>query len=219
MPKIRFEGREYDTPEQMTPEARARYEKAAKMLPDRDSNGIPDLLESDGSAAGPALPVLPVVSSALPTAALPVEGESIRGPGVNIPSTSARKPAVGSSKKGKLLIGVVIGLVVFCAACIFSFIVLIFASIRNSGAYQLAIETAKGNTTVQQVLGVPVEDGLFSAGSVEESDSSGSADLEIPLSGPSQSGTLYVKAVKEENTWRLLSLVLEAGGKQYQLFP
>lgn len=215
MPKIHFEGRDYDTPEQMTPEARARYEKAVKMLPDRDSNGIPDLLESDGTAR----PVPPVVSSALPTEALPVDGARISGPGVNVPPTSARKPAVGSLKMGKLLIGVVIGLVVLCAACIIGFVVLIFASIKNSGAYHLAIETAKSNPTVQQVLGVPVEDGLFSSGSVEENDSSGSADLEIPLSGPSQSGTLYVKAVKEENTWRLLSLVLKAGGTQYQLFP
>jgi len=68
-------------------------------------------------------------------------------------------------------------------------------------------------------LGVPIEDGLFITGSVEENDSSGTADLEIPVSGVNRSGTLHVTAVKEENTWRLTYLMLDAGGQEYQLVP
>jgi len=200
MPKIFFEGREYDNPEQMTPEARARYEKAVKMLPDRDSNGIPDLLEVDGITAKPA------ASAAEPAVKVPTPAQS-------------SKEAAAARKKGKLILVGVIAIISLCIACIGVFMVVIFSVMRSSDAYQLALETLKSHPTAQQVLGVPIEDGLFITGSVEENDSSGTADLEIPVSGVNRSGTLHVTAVKEENTWRLTYLMLDAGGQEYQLVP
>jgi hypothetical protein len=208
MPKIYFEGREYDDPEQMTPEARARYEKAVKMLPDRDSNGIPDLLEGDGIPAVTPPPVKkPVVDSGPP------------GLGVPADTPLTRKDALAAAKNRRWILWLVIGIISLCIACFGIIMVGIFAIMRSSEAYQLAVETAKNYPAVQQALGVPIQDGIFATGSVEENGSSGSADLKIPLSGPNQSGKLYVTAVKEENTWRLTYLLLEVGGQEYQLVP
>ena len=200
MPKIFFEGREYDDPEQMTPEARMRYEKAVAMLPDRDKNGIPDLLEVDGNPAKPAA----------------VEPEHVVKPPTP-PQTA--KAAAEAKKKGKWVLVGVVAIISLCIACIGVFMVVIFSIMRSSDAYQLAIETMKNDPTAQQVLGVPIKDGIFITGSVEDNGSSGNADLEIPVNGGNQSGTLYVTAVKEENTWRLTYLMLNAGGQEYQLVP
>ena len=81
MPKIFFEGRDYDNPEQMTPEARARYEKAVQMLPDRDNDGIPDLLEGDASAAA-TLPPIPACGQRWQACSiLPGSSDPVLGPG------------------------------------------------------------------------------------------------------------------------------------------
>jgi hypothetical protein len=219
MPKIFFEDREYDSPEQMTPEARARYEKAVQMLPDRDSNGIPDLLEVDGSPDVTPQPVKPKASGAEPAVKLPEPADSVLGPGVSIPTTRTTVTAGRGSKYRKWILWGVIGAIVLCIGCVSLFVVWIFTMLRSSEAYQMALATAQNDPTVQQVLGTPIKDGVFVSGSVEDNGSTGSAELEIPVNGPNQSGTLYVSAVKEEDTWRLTSLRLEAGGEQYQLLP
>lgn len=50
MPKISFNGHEYDSPEAMPPDVRRLYEMAAGLLADKDGNGMPDIFE--GAAAG-----------------------------------------------------------------------------------------------------------------------------------------------------------------------
>ncbi len=202
MPKIFFEGKVYDNPEQMTPEAQARYEKAVKMLPDRDNNGLPDLLEVDGASVKLA--------------------ESSPEPDVKKPPVSAadaQKAALAAKKTRKWVFWIIFSIVIGCVACFGIFLIGIDSLLKSSGAYQMALETAKNHPTAQQLLGTPIQDGLFIMGSVSESGSTGSADLQIPVNGPEQSGTLYVSAVKEEDTWRLTSLVLEVAGVQYPLAP
>jgi hypothetical protein len=43
--KIVVNGQEYSSPDQLPPEAREAYDRAMGALADRDSNGIPDVLE------------------------------------------------------------------------------------------------------------------------------------------------------------------------------
>ncbi len=202
MPKIFFEGKVYDSPEKMTPEAQARYEKAVKMLPDRDNNGIPDLLEVDGK------PVEAAESSPEP---------EVKKPPVS--AADAQKADLAAKKTRKWVFWIILGIVVLCVACFGIFLVGIDSLLKSSEAYQMALVTAQNHPTAQQLLGTPIQDGLFITGSVSESGATGSADLQIPVSGPNQSGTLYVSAVKEEDTWRFTSLVLEVAGKQYPLAP
>jgi hypothetical protein len=51
MPKIIFNGQEYDSLEAMPAEVRQLYQMAAGLLADRDQNGVPDIFE--GSEAAP----------------------------------------------------------------------------------------------------------------------------------------------------------------------
>lgn len=44
--KIVFDGKMYDSPEQLPPEAREKYEQAMSKLADENKNGVPDVLEN-----------------------------------------------------------------------------------------------------------------------------------------------------------------------------
>lgn len=44
-PKINFRGKEYNSIEELPPEARQAFEKLTKVLDDKDQNGVPDFFE------------------------------------------------------------------------------------------------------------------------------------------------------------------------------
>jgi TonB family protein len=72
----------------------------------------------------------------------------------------------------------------------------VFSTIKSSDVYRNAVEQAKANPTVVQELGEPIEEGWYVKGSVEESGA-GWASLEIPISGPKRSATIYAEALRE----------------------
>ncbi len=73
---------------------------------------------------------------------------------------------------------------------------------RGSVPYQVAVEHAMKNPNVQAKLGAPIRIGQFISGSLNTSDSSGSAILSIPMEGPTGSGRVYVRAEKSAGNWR-----------------
>ncbi len=197
MPKIFFKGVVYDRAEDMPADIRAAYEEKVRILPDRDSNGIPDLFESQEPADAP------------PAAEAPASA--------NQPSKTELKVAQESMKIFRWIpwiIGGVMATILACTALIFF---VIFSSMKSSQAYVRGIQAARSSATVQEVLGTPLQEGFFVSGSVSDSGATGSARLNIPLSGPRQSGTLTIVAFKQESTWRLDTLYLDAGGQTYQI--
>jgi hypothetical protein len=206
MPKILFHGIEYETPGDMPADVRESYEKAVRMLPDRDGNGIPDLLESESRPDDP-----------LNATMVDLIGKVSGDVGGQIKPQQAQK-VIDLAKKGfKWGRWIYLGVMVLVLACVALSFLGIIGLIKSSGSYRLAVDTAAANPTVQEVLGAPIHDGLMPSGSTSESGADGTADFRIPLSGSRQSGTLVVTAVKEENTWRLQSMVLEAGGQSYTI--
>ncbi len=193
MPKINFKGVEYNRADDMPADIRAEYDKAVKMLPDRDANGIPDLLEVDSQPETPAAPI-----QATSTVITP-------------------KQAQAANKVIRVAAWITVGVIGLIAVCLVIFLVGIASLLRSSGAYKLGIDTAMANSTVQDVLGTPLQAGFFVTGSLSESGASGTAEFSVPLSGSHQSGTLNMNATKEEDTWRLDSLVLDVGGQTYQI--
>jgi hypothetical protein len=198
MPKIIFHGVEYDRPEDMPPEIRSQYENAARSLPDRDANGIPDLLESEK----PAQPVFPSVDPL----------QDLTG----VPTVQLQKVASKTTRWLRIGVAAFILGVLGCIALTFFGIM---SLMKSSEAYRLALDTARAHPTVQEMLGAPIQDGLFTTGSISENGTSGTADLAIPLSGSSQSGTLFVQADKEVNTWKIIRLILRVGDMEYSLIP
>jgi len=105
------------------------------------------------------------------------------------------------------IVGITIaaGVLVFAAAIVF----FVFGLIKSSDAYQLGFAKASASPTVIAALGTPIEAGMFVSGSVKVSGPSGSAELSIPLHGPSGSGRVYLRAQKSLGEWTLTGLVFE----------
>jgi Cytochrome oxidase complex assembly protein 1 len=81
--------------------------------------------------------------------------------------------------------------------------------IKSSDAYQMALQRAKADPKVVSALGEPIVEGFFSSGNINESGSSGSADLSIPVSGPKGEAEIYVIAKKSAGKWTFSDLLVE----------
>jgi hypothetical protein len=202
MSKILFRGEVYDSADKMPADVRADYDKAVQMLPDRDQNGIPDLLESDNA------PVLPPALSSIDV-----------GAGMPPLPPTAKKTRIDKTaeKRARWISWVVFGSVLLCIGGFFLFVFGILSLMKSSGAYQLGLNTALASPTAQEILGTPIRDCMFVSGSVSEGGANGAADLSVSLSGPSHSGNLKIVATMEEGAWRLVALTLIVNDREYNL--
>jgi hypothetical protein len=81
--------------------------------------------------------------------------------------------------------------------------------IKSSEAYKSAVAKAKLHPSVQETIGIPVEEGLFVTGNINVSGPSGQADLSIPIYGPEGKATIYAVAKKSAGRWIFSTLVVE----------
>ena len=108
--------------------------------------------------------------------------------------------------------------------------------IKSSVAYTESLAAVQANAQAQQLLGTPIEAGFFVNGSVnkhlsadvhsssEDSasvQSSGSAEITYPVSGPDGSGTVRIVAEIHRGEWTFKTLVLTINktGKSIDLIP
>jgi Cytochrome oxidase complex assembly protein 1 len=89
------------------------------------------------------------------------------------------------------------------------FITLVLTLMKSSDAYSGALVRAESSPAVIAVLGTPIKDGFFFSGNISENNSSGSANLAIPISGPNGTADLYVSASRSSNKWHFNELVVE----------
>jgi hypothetical protein len=106
-------------------------------------------------------------------------------------------------------LSIVLMIVGFIAAVAY----LAFGSVKSSYVYQQAIAKTRSNADVIRELGEPIEPGWLISGRINVSDSSGSADMSIPVSGPKKSGRVYVLAKKRMDKWDFYGLEVEIEGK------
>jgi hypothetical protein len=94
-----------------------------------------------------------------------------------------------------------------------SFVVLLMFTLPHfiattSGAYKLAVATARQTPQFTEALGRPVSEAWFSDGKTEYGNPT-KAELMIPVKGSRQKGDLRVLAIEEDGRWRLTELTLE----------
>lgn len=90
-----------------------------------------------------------------------------------------------------------LGLLLLFAAGVVAVLWLALSVIKSSDVYRNAVEQAKANPEVVGQLGEPIEEGWYVKGNVTSEGGAGYADLEIPISGPKKSGTIYAVALRE----------------------
>jgi TonB family protein len=92
------------------------------------------------------------------------------------------------------------------------------SAVKSSDVYKGALERARKSPEAVALLGEPIKDGWLVKGNVSFNGGSGNANFEIPVSGPKNSGTLYVSAVNEGGAWMYEKLDLStASGEKVSL--
>ncbi len=78
---------------------------------------------------------------------------------------------------------------------------LVMKIIKSSEPYQESMALVRNNNAIIQLIGEPIDEGLFVKGNIQTGGTTGSADLAIPIHGPKGEGHVYVYAVKREGIW------------------
>jgi|GEM_PF-2172016 len=97
-----------------------------------------------------------------------------------------------------LVIGGIISALVFVLPAIF----------KSNDAYRGALEIVRADTRARILFGEPIEDGWMPMGSVNVSGDTGSANMSVGISGPLNSGRLYIEATKSGGEWQYQVLKL-----------
>src|SRR5687767_11579148 len=85
-----------------------------------------------------------------------------------------------------------LSVIVIAGAIVAAIVYFAFGAMKSSYAYQEAMTRTRANADAIRELGEPIESGWMISGSIKLNDSSGKADLSIPVSGPKKSGKVYV---------------------------
>ena len=102
-----------------------------------------------------------------------------------------------------------LSIIVLFAGFVVLILTLVFGMMKSSDVYKVGVAEAQAHPVVQEVLGLPIETGLFVSGNINTSGPSGEANLSIPISGPRGEGTIYVVAEKSAGQWEFSTLVVE----------
>ncbi|HEX8284367.1 MAG TPA: cytochrome c oxidase assembly factor Coa1 family protein [Pyrinomonadaceae bacterium] len=128
------------------------------------------------------------------------------------PAAQRPKGCLGRNWKWMLPVGC-LGLILGVVALVCGIFFFAMSAIKSSDVYQGAVKAAQAHPAAVERLGEPVKDGWFVKGNIKVDAGGGSADFEVPLSGPKKSGTLFVRAVNPDGTWMYerLDLAVEGG--------
>jgi TonB family protein len=132
------------------------------------------------------------------------------------PPQQQQKGCLGRNWKWMLPAGC-LGLILALVALVGGVVFVAMSAIKSSEVYQGALKAAQAHPAAVERLGQPIKDGWFVKGNVKFEAGSGNADFEVPVSGPTNSGTLYVTAVNEDGAWMYEKLDLVVGGETVPL--
>lgn len=108
-------------------------------------------------------------------------------------------------------------LVAFVAAVL----ALVFVFMRGTAPLPEALDWVRAQAPLRERLGEPIEIGWLIQGKVRIENSTGSANLQIPLEGPRDEGVLRLDAELGDGIWRYRRLDFEPedGGAPLDLAP
>ena len=105
-----------------------------------------------------------------------------------------------------------LSVIVLAAGFIALIVSIVFGVIKSTDVYQEALRRAQQSPSVQAELGTPVEAGFLVMGEIKTQNTTGTAQIEIPISGPKGSGTITAHAEKSAGRWRYS--LLEVGFRE-----
>ena len=100
--------------------------------------------------------------------------------------------------------GLAVVVVGFIAALFF----VIMYSMRSTTPFQDGLARAKADARVVEALGAPIEPGWFMSGKIETSGQSGSCNIDVPLKGSKQDGSVHVVGTREGGRWTYERMIM-----------
>lgn len=102
------------------------------------------------------------------------------------------------------------GLALLVAWILFAALILlvVFATLRQSDAYQKSWDLVQKNPQVIERLGTPLKSSWFVTGDVKTSTGTGHAEISYSISGPKGTAEVYVKARKVIDHWEFQELLV-----------
>src|SRR5215218_768088 len=122
-----------------------------------------------------------------------------------------QKGCLGRNWKWMLPVGC-LGLLFGLVALVGGIVFVAMSAMKSSEVYQGALKAAQAHPAAVERLGEPIKDGWLVKGNVKFDAGGGNADFEIPVSGPKNAGTLYVKASNPDGSWMYERLDLAVAG-------
>ena len=140
------------------------------------------------------------------------QNQSAFGGSFQQPQSPQQKGCLGRNWKWMLPVGC-LGLILVGVAVIGGIFLIAMSAMKSSDVYKGALERARSNPEAVAALGEPIKDGWLVQGNVNFAGHSGTANLQIPVSGPKKSGTIQARATYEGSAWMYerLDLVVESG--------
>jgi TonB family protein len=134
------------------------------------------------------------------------------GPFQPSPPVQQPKGCLGRNWKWMVPVGC-LGLILGAVALIAAIFFFAMSAVKSSEVYGGALGVAQTHPAAKERLGEPIKDGWFVKGNIKFDAGGGSANFEVPVSGPKKSGTLFVRAVNPEGSWMYerLDLAVEGG--------
>lgn len=87
----------------------------------------------------------------------------------------------------------------------------IMYSMRSTTPFQDGLARAQADPRVVEALGAPIEPGWFMSGKIQTSGQSGSCDIDIPLKGSKQDGSVHVVGTREGGRWSYERMIMTPG--------
>lgn len=126
----------------------------------------------------------------------------------------AQRPSTWFPRNWKWFVPVVVvGLGLCFGVFVLAVLLMVGTMFRSSYPYQFALRQANASDIVAQKIGRPFHVGWFMAGSINLNNSSGEANIEIPISGAKGKGKIFVVAKKREGLWSFQTLDLVVDGE------
>ena len=88
---------------------------------------------------------------------------------------------------------------------------------KTSVPYQLTIEAIKKNEKVTEMLGEPIEEGIFILGSYTFGGDFEQANYRYSISGPKGEATVYFSGHKKFEKWNIEQLVISDSSKSIEI--
>jgi len=139
-------------------------------------------------------------------------------PGRYVTPPGASQPKPGwFSRNWKWIAGcgclTVIGFVAVIILFIYGIFSFTMSMLKDNPAYKQAVIKVQNDPEARTLLGTPIEPGYLVTGNYRIKNNSGSANLEIPVSGPKGEGTVRVRAVCNFGQWTIQSMTLQVPGQ------